>query len=94
MNADQITLPMVGWTVQPSFRLKEVTLVEACRWVSAPGWFKTDTGKAVHASQFHASRGDAIKEASAALDKQQADLKARTDRLLKRRQQLEKEAAK
>lgn len=93
MKAAEITLPVSGWVVQPSFRVKEVKLVEACQWLSAPEWFKTDTGKTVHASQFHATRGDAIQAAELVLQAQEEKLKTQTDNLAKRRTQLEKEKA-
>lgn len=94
MNADQITLPMTGWILQPSFRLKQVTLVERCQWVSAPGWFRCEAGKTIHASAFYKTREEAISAGQQRLADQQKALDVKQDNLNKRSAMLAKEAAK
>lgn len=94
MNADQITLPMTGWILQPSFRLKQVTLVESCHWVSAPGWFRSEAGKTIHASDFHKTREEAINAGRQRLADQQKALDVKQANLDKRSEVLAKEAAK
>ena len=82
----EIIYPAVVWVLQPSFKPKQVTLIEEY----SERWYKSESGKSYHDSEIHLTQADAITAGEKQLEKQQADLDKKQANIHKRKENLAK----
>jgi hypothetical protein len=83
--------PRQAWVLLPSFKPKELTIVEHCRnWGAGMDWDYADGGKAYNVDKLFDTKSDAITAGRAQIAKLQADIAKRQDTLNKRIAALDK----
>ena len=81
--------PYSAWVLMPSFRPKQVEVVEKFYYSD---WLGISTGKSYHASNLYESKQQAVGAGLAKLAAQQADIDKRQASLDKRKAELAKHA--
>lgn len=82
--------PRPGWVLQPSFKPKEVTLIEVCGYDK--NHIETGSGKWYHKSDVYTTKAEAIQAGWARVRKQQEDLNKKQVSLNKKQEALRKAA--